>query len=258
MTDSVEVKPRYHEISSGPSQTQGHPSILNSQNTGQTPIQTPGVISPTIGSGLFVSLAENKLIVFIIVIAIIIIGIVAYVIYRKPEEVKPTRKSKVPGDNNEDTPSPDNQDAQTKQSDTTQTKQSEPVQSKQTDQPDLSKQKNKPSTADKKTNLANMLKRSKQIVPKQTITNAKTDDEIMELMEDDSSIAQFTNADENIDCLVDDIADNIECEDNTQDECVSSDVKVSDIGAKCIATSATGHPCRNKALNNGKCSRHKS
>jgi hypothetical protein len=71
MTDSIEVRPRYQD-----------PDIRINIPAEQEKIDD---IPPPPTKGLFTSMYENKIIVLIIIITIIIIGIIAYVIYRKDE-----------------------------------------------------------------------------------------------------------------------------------------------------------------------------
>jgi hypothetical protein len=97
--ESVEVKPRFVDaaVVSPTSSQVPSPSQPFSQplSQSQAPMQAPIQGNPPEVKGLFTSLYENKIIVLIIVIVILIIGALSCIFYRKPEEMTPKPKAKV-------------------------------------------------------------------------------------------------------------------------------------------------------------------
>jgi type IV secretory pathway VirB10-like protein len=201
---------------------------------------------------------ENKIIVLIIVIAILIIGVIAYIILRKPDESSESPKLKSAGaPPPAETPSaPGNEPAATPAS------------------------APKPQARMDKSNLVNLLAKSKNAGSKpaqpestqsqsetpdqapaeenkESDSGAKTEDEIMQLMEDEP--ADDTNA-------VDASANQSETSSQEQPaDCDASDNTIGDSQDTSVAKSQSvfctamlpmGRQCRNKASNGGKCQRH--
>jgi len=94
MSEQVEVRPRYADPDAvtkmQAAQAQAAVVTAAAETTSLPPVQ-PGVVR-----GLFTSMYDNKIIVLIIVIAIVIIGIVAYIILRKEDDDKPKPRKPEP------------------------------------------------------------------------------------------------------------------------------------------------------------------
>ncbi len=83
--DAIEVKPRYLEPIVTATGNNAHGS---DQNTQQAVISPIGAEPQSMTRGLFTSMYENKIIVLIIVIVIILISIIAYIFCRNPDVAK--------------------------------------------------------------------------------------------------------------------------------------------------------------------------
>lgn len=232
MTDSVEVRPRYKE----PDAPLADTDILPQQVS--PAVNTPAAVTSVPTRGLFTSMYENKIIVLIIVIVIIIIGIIAYVIYRKPEDesdkVKPAT-DKTGGVQNQQPPA------------AAQKHEAAPEQSRA-------------GVKMNKNNLVNLLARSKNspAQPPQEVSEdeepvmSKTDEEIMQLMEDqesdDEDDQNVAGADTDVESAP------VEAQQSPPNEqtILATEGQV----GLCTAVVPPGRNCRNRARNNGKCPRH--
>ena len=204
---------------------------------------------------------ENKIIVLIIVVVILIIGIIAYIVLRKPDETSEQSKQKIAGAN---------PPAETPSVASASTPASEPA---TTPAP-------KPQTRMDKSNLVNLLAKSKNAsvksvqpettqptTPEQAPADentepepnpgAKTEDEIMQLMEDepvdDNSVdaassdqTETTPLEQPAECDVSDITAS-----ESQDTPVTKTQSIF-----CTAMLPIGRQCRNKAGNGGRCRGH--
>lgn len=260
--ESVEVRPRFQEPDAPSTPAPVQQQIVNQ------PADTSQVAAPVVpaAKGLFTSMYENKIIVLIIVVAIVIIGIIAYVIYRKPEEEPDKSKSAPKGgaaqgentqaqNNNPQQPVQNNNPTPAAQN----TQNNTPTQSDQTNNPNPPPPK---STALPKTqngkmdrnNIMNLLERSKngtaaKPAPVTQPQNVKSEDEIMQLMEDEEE----QNGDE----PEENTNENEEPENPPAQE---SNLQPTNSNAQgspyCNFVLPTRRTCRNKVKSNGKCHLH--
>ncbi len=171
MTDTIEVKPRYFE-----------PEAPNQQ-------AAPAAVALAKSDGLFTSIYENRIIVFIIVATIIIIAFIAYVVYsRDPVEPKPGGyAAQQQAAAAQQTPQNQQQAAAAQQTPQNQ-QQAAAVQQNQ-QQP--AQQPAKPAN-----NLEELLTRSRRVEAENNqsaqVMNMKSEEEIMHLMEDKSGSAEET------------------------------------------------------------------
>ncbi len=198
MNDTIEVKPRYFE-----------PEASNQQMLAQQTVAV-GAASPSASlaktEGLFTSIYENRIIVLIIVVVIIVVAFIAYVVYsRDPAEPKPAaqqsaQSSQAAAQQSDQTaPQSAQQPVQTTQAavqptqQSTQTNQTTAQQSGQstTQQPT---QLTPPKPAN---NLEELLSRSRHVeaesMQNAQVMNMKSEEEIMHLMEDQSSSASISS-----------------------------------------------------------------
>lgn len=298
MADHMEVRPRFQEPDA-PRVPEPVHAAPQAADAAQMAIPAAGGNQSTT-RGLFTSVYENKIIVLIIVVAIIIIGIIAYVIYRKPEEDPDKSGAKSNnGQNAQPTQSvqstqPDQsvQSAQSVQSVQSVQSTQQPVQSAQSAQPVQSTQQkgtqSKPVVRNKN-DLLNLLERSKnnetKKAPQQQVPrNMKSEDEIMQLMEDEN-IDESENhensgelADETVHenetahdsaretthgTMHDSTHETMHENDNETDpECMTAPIQetltphVNNATGICTAILPTKRTCRNKAKSKGKCHLH--
>lgn len=257
MGDSVEIKPRFLEPDA--------PNMPNMIGGGVGSINAGTALAsaPTASKGIFTSIYENRIIVLIIVVVIIIIAIVAYIIYRPRDEKEADRSDK-------DTTS------SKKRTDTAATS----VTPTPTTKPETDQKPNPPTAstappetpvpaqaAPKPTNSLNdLLARSKQAEMKnmqQTTnnnppTNMKSEDEIMQLMEDSFIPAAQDNENTN--------ANQPSGESDEQPSAANQDIQaatpttteqtVKNNDIYCSTMLSEGRRCRNRARASGRCARH--
>ncbi|QYB17705.1 hypothetical protein PV-S19_0341 [Pacmanvirus S19] len=270
MADSIEVKPRFKD----PDILQHEVQQINASNEEQSN-KIEAAVSVT--KGIFTSMYENKVIVIIVIIVIITIAIIVYVIFRKTDDETekpkptPTPAPKVASDNQQPAQA-EQQPAQTSQ---------QPAQAPQ--QPAQAPQQPAQTEQSEKNKLMNLLARSKKQEEKPA--NSKSDDEIMEMMEDnpvsdniepneteekqqtatesnDSSgqdETELVNFVENLN-TDDTVTNNSEqqeliytLDDTPQDETEQSSGNQNGL---CSTLVPSGRQCRNKAKTNGKCQLH--
>jgi hypothetical protein len=244
MADSIEVRPRYTEPGA---QRVDVPEICEQTPAAQT--QSPAPTVTATARGLFTSMYENKIIVLIIVIAILIIGVIAYIILRKPDE-----------------PAPPNDNSKLKTAGA-----STPAAETTTVAPAT-----KPSAKMDKSNLVSLLAKSKGASAKSAQPDpepeqppaevqspaddgAKSEDEIMQLMEDEAADESAGD----VETPSTDSSDASTSEPSASDESLETDAddsqntsEVKTQSVFCSTILPMGRQCRNKANNSGKCQRH--
>lgn len=220
--DVIEVKPRYGI---------GYEQQQSAQVAQPQPIQ-PTMVEQSAKAGILNSIYEYKLIILIIVIVIIIIAFVAYFIFRKTDE--PDKKSaSVP---NAMTTQQYQQMTPPPQMETTPQQPPQAVANPRPQPPPAQSEPAQPK------NLTNLLERSRNMnhpPANPTVTGSKTEDEIMQLMEDDvPEQHQDTNS-------ADDQEDTEEVIPEPQQ-------------TSCSQMLPSGRLCKNRPKTNGKCPKHQS
>jgi hypothetical protein len=239
MTESVEVRPRFMDS--------------DLQESPAPPVESQTQAVATAARGLFTSMYENKIIVLIIIITIIVIAFVAYFVFRKDPETNtqqvytnhPKQIDQKPAQVEPTGGAPSQSPAEE-----TAGKPSHTELVKKADPAALKELLNRSKTASRPT---------ENVGEETTITQSKTDSEVMELMEDDD---QNDNVAETEDfggrAETQDESELNSESDNENNETVDENIALdfTDSGSTCSAMLQSGRQCKNRVKAGGKCAKH--
>lgn len=238
----VQVLPRYPENTTQANIPVGIPPTQPIYNTPPTSIGQPQAqlttqLTTQSAPGWFTSIYDNKLIVLIIFITIILIGIIAYVVFRKPDEE--SSKAQVKSKENKENKDKENKDNKEGGKENNTEQQKTNTQSKPNTQ--------KKTSTDQLKDILGRSKGTQQTIP----PPAKTEDEILQLMEDE-------NGEEVVDDVENDVAENevTDSQQEAQEPITQQNPTSAQVNDQCTMIGQHGKRCRNGAKTNGRCRRH--
>lgn len=290
--DHVPIRPRFNDegpaLVAGSAQQFVQPQVQSQQvlsPAAQTQQVVPNAMQPQ-QKGLFTSVYDNKLIVLIIAIIIIIIALAAYVIFRKdetadvpkpkprrnnyPQENIDNRKNKAEGGNESDT-SDENAGVQntadTSREENTGTENTGAENTRAATQKNANTKSGNEAT--KQQDLQKLLARGRAAAAKveknepvvEEYDDAKTENEILKLMEDDTT-HEVDSANETQDATPTKTADEplntptVESTQPTQDKSPATQSTALTLDPNKCSSIVKDRQCGNKPTKNGKCHVH--